>query len=604
MLLRDVQIGAGFHELASMNSDWKGWALGAIVAVVAAVTVFYAVPYDPSDSQDPLEIAGEGWEDWTLWEGRAASDWGVDRMMRFQSGAVTLWFAPGANCPVMDSLDWLPWPGGWLANPSGEQLNWGKGPVEAEMMAVWHPQRHGKTQLFRKAEGYWSTFQAVDLSGNLLPTSATSFGMEVVGAEFPVAWNAWRHGVQQGEIQGLVFAEASRTSGHAPPPQLCGRGDGTHLQLERSNGDFLTVFGWTDSTGMHAQWAERGWKSESLPTSGMDSTWMAIEEDGLYLGRGDWGRLSSVDQLNPVDAWIWSKDGGYQEGNNIGHGRIAWSASPSEAPKVLMNSMAPRPAVQHVVGEVRNHRTGKRMEIHLEGSDLRAMEGGLQVWSIPLDAPLIGKALEVDLYKNGKFQCAFATERGVHLIDVLGREVSGFPLTPSGGIRAWLLADYDRNRSYRFLVATASGSLLNYKEEGAKTPGWRHASTGVAIAHLAHVRVGSKDYIFASHEDESVRLLSRSGQDRSTTSVTFPADQIPAFRKAGSIESSTLLYVDSEGWVQERTFGANEPVGMSRRTKGSQVSMEDVDQDGRLEVVVLDATGNRTVWDQRNEQVQ
>ena len=244
------------------------------------------------------------------------------------------------------------------------------------------------------------------------------------------------------------------------------------------------------------------------------------------------------------------------------------------------------------------------MAVLWEDGVVKAFEGDAEVWAVEVKGKLLGGAEEVDLYRNNKFQCAFATTEGVHLIDVLGREVKGFPLKPSGGVSAWLLADYDRNENYRFLVATASGELLNYREEGERTPGWNFKPTGEAIAHLAHLRIGSKDYLFAGQTDAHVRLLSRTGNDRATTDVQVPPTAPPAFRLGGSIGGSTVLFIGADGWVEERTLGINEPVGMDHRTQGVAVATEDVDGDGKAEVVVTDAQGARSVWNQRNERVE
>ncbi|MDO7741379.1 MAG: hypothetical protein MUP94_06850, partial [Flavobacteriales bacterium] len=64
----------------------------------------------------------------------------------------------------------------------------------------------------------------------------------------------------------------------------------------------------------------------------------------------------------------------------------------------------------------------------------------------------------------------------------------------------------------------------------------------------------------------------------------------------------TVLYSDEQGWIQERTFGTNEAVGMSRMTRGLSVSMEDRDSDGIEEVIVQTVDGEE-VWNARNERI-
>ena len=594
-----------------MNAEWKGWALGAVVAVIAAVAAFLAVPAGPGAVGEPLEVAGTGWERWTLWDGRAAAPWGVERVMRFEAGPAEAWFAAGAGRPEGDTLAWREVPGGWLAVNSAGEERWGEGPVEGELRRVWHPQRHGVTRLEVREGGIWSTFEAVGLEGAARPVQATFFGEEPTGAELPAAWSGWQEAAMAGGRADWSRVEADRGAAAHGHPALCGRGDGTRLVVERADGSLLTIYGWVDSSGVAGEWAERGWAwGDSTP-------WARIEEDGLHVGTGVWGQISpsSGPHLPPVDAWGWTAESGYREARHVGGGRLAWNGAPTASPvasspavPAQVTASAPSPPVtvadQRVIGQVRNHRSGKRMEIRWENGRVTAAEGSQVVWALNVEGQLIGNAVEVDLYRNNKFQCAFATSEGMHLVDVLGREVSGFPLRPRGGVSAWLVADYDRNEQYRFLVATPGGQLLNYRDEGEPTPGWDFAPNGKAVAHLAHLRIGSKDYLYAGQTDRSVRLLSRTGSDRVSTSVEVPPTQVPAFRLGGSIGSSTVLFIGADGWVEERTFGSNEPVGMSRRTQGTSVSTEDTNGDGKPEVVVTTLSGARSVWNQRNEQIE
>jgi len=84
--------------------------------------------------------------------------------------------------------------------------------------------------------------------------------------------------------------------------------------------------------------------------------------------------------------------------------------------------------------------------------------------------------------------------------------------------------------------------------------------------------------------------------------VRVPVGQRLAFRLGKDLASSTVLYVDDEGWVQERTIGSNEPVGMSRMTRGISVLVEDRTGDGISEVVVTTAAGEE-LWDAGNQRL-
>ena len=126
-----------------------------------------------------------------------------------------------------------------------------------------------------------------------------------------------------------------------------------------------------------------------------------------------------------------------------------------------------------VLGIVRNHRANSDMDVlyDAERSVVEAVdEAGDVVWSKQVESSPIGKAFEVDIYANNKYQTAFATAKGVYLIDVKGNSVKGYPIKKSEGITGFSVVDYDKKK-YRFLVATADGRMFNYKGE-VKTSGW------------------------------------------------------------------------------------------------------------------------------------
>lgn len=359
-----------------------------------------------------------------------------------------------------------------------------------------------------------------------------------------------------------------------------------------------------------AHWHPRGMgktKLESGPT-GLQSAWqpLAASAENFTTTWSTEGDSTSVDSLPGLALLV--------DGRQIAIGStgrpLARSAERGNLASEGEGAPSVRPVAQLAasLGTVRNHRLGKRMDVRWdrEGRRVEAWVGEERVWSIGLQTEEIplGEAFEVDLYKNRKFQCAFATSQAVHLIDVLGREVQGFPIRPSkSDITAFLVADYDGKRDYRFLVGLSDGRLLNYREEAEKTPGWKHASQGSALRHIAHIRVGVKDYLYAGSANGEVRLLQRGGSDRTTTPVIVPPLAPPAFRIGSSIANTTVLFADKSGWIREQRLGNAEDVGMSRMTKGVSVEVRDETNDGIPEVVVTAEDGSITTWDARNQRM-
>ena len=174
--------------------------------------------------------------------------------------------------------------------------------------------------------------------------------------------------------------------------------------------------------------------------------------------------------------------------------RFTWVFMGADSTEVLENHAVSNQSEQSselsdLLGVIRNHRTSSDMDILYNEDDsvVEAWgEDGELVWSREVEAAPIGEAFEVDIYANGKFQTAFATSKGVYLIDVKGNNVSGYPYKMRSGVTGFSVVDYDRNKKYRFLVATADGNITNLKGEGKRTSGWNFAklSGGVYVKHL------------------------------------------------------------------------------------------------------------------------
>ena len=256
-----------------------------------------------------------------------------------------------------------------------------------------------------------------------------------------------------------------------------------------------------------------------------------------------------------------------------------------------------------LLGVTRDHREGTDLDIiwNKDNSSVEAVRsGGEVVWSKNLEHPPLGKSFEVDLYSNNKYQTAFATSSSIYLVDLLGNDVKGFPYEAE--VSGFAVFDYDQNKKYRILVATTDGDILNLRAGGRATSGWdfKRLKSGKHVVHLAHIRVGSRDYIYGGCYDGSVILLKRSGQVRGSTPVVINPRSSPAFRLSNTIGKSTVLFIDSEGWLQELTLSESEPVGISGLTRADNVTIQDIDGDGKTEVVTY-LNGVRSVWNSRNE---
>ncbi|MDE0978780.1 MAG: hypothetical protein OSA78_02210 [Flavobacteriales bacterium] len=586
------------------------WAVILTLALACGSALsLISIQRNPSELADPTDFASDQYD---VWEQTSLLPEGLFFADSLQDPFMTLFqvyersdlnVCHAYNLPTVLPDGWITqsWRGGWLLGLPEALKEWEESPEE--MASKWHPRVDGTIRLERRTEGtYHSRFQGASSDAVLTETTWLSESTEISASPLASEWlSAWQR--MKSGSQGLVSCQMARwgtPKGVLPDSSLVSVWNGTWSTWKWQSGEVLEIWGWSDSTGFDAEGVGEihpdglyRWEGNRKPGSWAEFNREVhdSEPSTLFWDAIEWTssqtRLGKV-KSNQRVAWIVK---GVQLHQETSHVQIA------EVVEIDQNEMA------EPLGWVRNHRLKKDMAVVWEPPFVKVTHDNTSVWQLELDGDRTPHVWEVDLYRNGKFQVALANEVALHIIDVLGREVRGYPIAPSSGISAAAVIDYDRNRKYRILIGSGDGDLLNYREEGTRTPGWDfNPQVGRVIVQVHHMRVGNRDYLYAGQDDGSIRLLKRSGADRFESPVSVPPEQTPCFRLSQSIASSTVLYSDEQGWIQERTFGTNEAVGMSRMTRGISVSMEDRDSDGIQEVIVQTVDGEE-VWNARNERI-
>ena len=177
-----------------------------------------------------------------------------------------------------------------------------------------------------------------------------------------------------------------------------------------------------------------------------------------------------------------------------------------------------------------NHRThGKDVVVQDITSTLHLFSiSGKKLWSKKLDGPILGKINEVDLYRNGKKQLAFATRNTFYILDRNGNTVAPFPLKFKDEITQPLAVfDYDSNRTYRFVI-TQGNTLFMYNSKGKTLKGFTFKKTKTPLVFSPqHVRLANKDFIVLAEENGKATFLSRTGKERIKVNKTFDFSTIP-----------------------------------------------------------------------------
>ena len=136
---------------------------------------------------------------------------------------------------------------------------------------------------------------------------------------------------------------------------------------------------------------------------------------------------------------------------------------------------------------VKNSGTGK-MNIFCQNKEMSLClqeEDGTELWNVPFDEPLCGRATTIDNFANGKLQIIFAAGTKIHLIDRLGRFVKGFPIDLMRKVRLGPdVYDFNGARKYNVMVLHDDNTIDMYNLKGQKPASWKSITSADVIKTL------------------------------------------------------------------------------------------------------------------------
>ena len=222
---------------------------------------------------------------------------------------------------------------------------------------------------------------------------------------------------------------------------------------------------------------------------------------------------------------------------------------------------------------VTNHRT-KKKDILVQDIDHNLYlisNKGVIFWKKKLKGAILGKVEQVDLYRNGRLQLAFATANRLYVIDRNGKNVEQFPLEFKDDITQPLAVfDYDKQKNYRFLI-TQNKNLLMYDSKGKSVNGFKYETTQSISSQPKHFRLRGKDYIVFSSGDQ-LKLLDRRGNIRVKVkeSIDFSGEAIYFYNSLFTTTNTKgdLIQVNTKGAVSRLSLGleSNHDITSSSKT--------------------------------------
>ncbi|MFD0989037.1 ribonuclease HII [Mariniflexile jejuense] len=196
---------------------------------------------------------------------------------------------------------------------------------------------------------------------------------------------------------------------------------------------------------------------------------------------------------------------------------------------------------------------------------------GKILWKKQLEGAVLGTIEQIDIFKNGRLQLAFATPNRVYVIDRDGKDVTPFPGKFNDDITQPLsVFDYDKNKDYRLFV-TQGKNILVYDVNLKLVSGFNFKSAKEAIiSQPKHFRISGKDYILFKTEN-TMHVIDRTGNNRMTpkTSGTYSNQPIYLYNNKFITTTSNgqLISIDTKGGVSTQNLNLSEKHNLEASSK-------------------------------------
>lgn len=202
---------------------------------------------------------------------------------------------------------------------------------------------------------------------------------------------------------------------------------------------------------------------------------------------------------------------------------------------------------------VKNHIT-KQKEIVVQDINNKLYlisNRGKILWEKQLQGHVLGNIEQIDIYKNGRLQLAFATPNRVYVIDRNGKDVSPFPAIFNDKITQPLsVFDYDKKKNYRLLVTQGKNVLMyNVKAQIVKGFTFKTANNTI-VSQPKHFRMNGKDYLTFKTANK-LYILDRTGKTRvrPKNSYSFSSQSVYLYKNKFTTTTSdgNLVTIDTKG---------------------------------------------------------
>ena len=190
------------------------------------------------------------------------------------------------------------------------------------------------------------------------------------------------------------------------------------------------------------------------------------------------------------------------------------------------------------------------------------------IWRKKLDSKIVGKVVQVDLYKNGRLQYAFVTEDSFIILDKNGNIVKNIKHKKREKTIGLSVFDYDKNKNYRFLICYENDIKMldsNMKKVG----GFSTKNINSEMTSLPkHFRIGSKDFLIINTKNK-ILILDRRGNIRIDVN-----DELKSPTSEIYINQNSFVFMNDNNLVQINLNGSTKINPLPLETNYSLVSSQ------------------------------
>ncbi len=209
-------------------------------------------------------------------------------------------------------------------------------------------------------------------------------------------------------------------------------------------------------------------------------------------------------------------------------------------------------------------------------------EGNI-LWKMNIPGEIVSDIHQIDIYQTKRYQYLFNTKTQLYLIDRMGNNVRKFPVflksIASNGVS---VAEYGKNKEYRFFVAGEDKKVYAFDRDGKLVPKWNfEGSESLVTKPISHYEIDGKDFIVFS-DQQNTYFLDRQGKSRELQPAQYnhSGNQMYFINEG----NPRLISTDQSGKIHIQDFtGQAEIKEVGKFGAGHRFAAVDIDGNGSLE---------------------